>query len=151
MILFELKCGAGHTFEAWFRNGDTYDAQSAGGEIPCPHCGDVKISKAPMAPRIVKSRGAKSHEGSARAAAAVADEKAAQQAEFMAKLRELRKHVERNCDYVGPKFAEEARKIFYGEVESRAIYGETTPAQAEELQEEGVPFASIPWAPTHNS
>lgn len=142
MILFELKCGAGHTFEAWFRNGDTYDAQAAAGEIPCPQCGDVKVAKAPMAPRIAKSREA----GSAKL-----DEKAAQQAEFMAKLRELRKQVESNCDYVGGKFAEEARKIFYGEVESRAIYGETTPGEAEALQEEGVPFAAIPWAPTHNS
>lgn len=141
MILFELKCGGGHTFEAWFRNGDTYEAQAAAGEIPCPQCGDSKIAKAPMAPRIAKSRDG----GSA------AEEKAVQQAEFMAKLRELRKHVESNCDYVGPKFAEEARKIFYGEVESRAIYGETTPGEAEELQEEGVPFAAIPWAPSHNS
>jgi hypothetical protein len=146
MILFELKCGVGHTFEAWFRNGDTYDTQAAAGEIPCPHCGDVKIAKAPMAPRIAKSR-----EAGARAADSAADEKAAQQAEFMAKLREIRKHVESHCDYVGPKFADEARKIFYGEVESRAIYGETTPGEAQELQEEGVPFASVPWAPTHNS
>lgn len=147
MILFELKCGTGHTFEAWFRNGDTYDAQAAAGEIPCPQCGDVKIAKAPMAPRIAKSRDG----GRRTEAAAASEEKAAQQAEFMAKLRELRRQVESNCDYVGPKFAEEARKIFYGEVESRAIYGETTPGEAKELQEEGVPFAAIPWAPTHNS
>jgi hypothetical protein len=141
MILFELKCGDGHVFEAWFRNGDTYDSQAAAGEIPCPHCGDVKIAKAPMAPRIAKSR----------AGGSVApEEAAAKQAEILAKLRELRRQVESNCDYVGGKFAEEARKIFYGEAETRAIYGETTPNEADELREEGVPFAAIPWAPNQN-
>jgi hypothetical protein len=156
MILFELRCDAGHHFEAWFRNGDTYDSQAAAREIPCPQCGNVKVAKAPMAPRIAKSRG--SQEGRSgdtpagdRQPVAVPAEQTARQTEFMAKLRELRQQVESNCDYVGGRFAEEARKIFYGEVESRAIYGETTPGEAEELRDEGVPFAAIPWAPTHNS
>jgi hypothetical protein len=137
MILFELKCGGGHTFEAWFRNGDNYESQVAAGEVACPTCGDARIEKAPMAPRIGKSRDG-------------GDKAAAQRAEVMAKLRELRKQVESNCDYVGDRFAEEARKIYYGEVDERAIYGETTPGEAEELREEGVPFAAIPWVPTGN-
>jgi len=141
MILFDLKCAHGHGFEAWFRNGAAYDEQSAAGAILCPVCGDARVTKAPMAPRIARS-GAKARDAAAEAKV---------QAELMRELRELRRKVEENADYVGDRFAEEARKIHYGEVETRAIYGETTPDQAAELKEEGVPFASIPWVPGHNS
>jgi hypothetical protein len=139
MILFDLRCGSGHVFEAWFKNGDAYEAQAAGHEIACPVCGDTRIEKAPMAPRIAKSRG-ESEEAATRA-----------RARIMQELTELRQKVEENCDYVGDRFAEEARRIHYGEVDERGIYGEATEAETTELKEEGIEVGRIPWVPTTNS
>lgn len=133
MINFTLKCAQGHVFEAWFRSGETYEAQAAAGEVACPSCGDKAIEKAPMAPRLVKSRG----DGAERTALALAEMRQA--------LGELRRHVEEKCDYVGPQFPEEARRMHYGETEVRPIYGEASKQEAEELREEGIEVASIPW------
>lgn len=137
MILFELRCRAGHQFEGWFRDGGTFEAQAAAGEIGCPVCGDTEVAKALMAPRIGKGK-----------AADVAHAKAvAMAAETRTKLAELRKHVEENFDYVGPRFAEEAKAIHYGETKVRDIYGEATDREAEELNEEGIKVGRIPWLP----
>jgi hypothetical protein len=141
MILFDLKCGEGHVFEAWFRNSGAYDAQAAANEIACPICGDTRIEKAPMAPRIGKSRQEVEKTETA----------AQRRAEVMRDLVELRRKVEENCDYVGDRFAEEARRIHYGEVEERGIYGEATEAETTELKEEGIEVGRIPWVPTTNS
>lgn len=158
MILFDLKCSQDHRFEGWFRNGAAYEAQAAAHAITCPLCGDAKVGKAPMAPAI--ARGGRPRDREVAAVPSVADAPAPPaavpdaarevQAEILRHLRDLRAQVEKNADYVGDRFAEEARKIHYGEVESRAIYGETSPAQAEALREEGVPVASIPWLPVEN-
>jgi hypothetical protein len=144
MIVYELRCSVGHGFEAWFRNSDAYDQQHAAHQIACPICGTDDVSKAPMAPRIAKSR----------AAVPVQNTPAQQQqGQFspeqmrmvMTKIAELNKHIADTCDYVGKNFAEEARKIHYGEVEHREIYGEATPTETEELREEGIAVASVPW------
>lgn len=140
MIVFELKCSSDHRFEAWFRDGAAYEAQVQDGSLACPVCGDSHVTKAPMAPRIAKSRDA------------AADERQRQvRAEALRQLNELRKTVEENCDYVGDRFAEEARRIHYGETDPRGIYGETTPQEAEELRDEGVTFQRIPWLPRTGS
>ncbi len=138
MIKYDLQCRKGHVFEAWFRDSTAYDEQVEDGEIACPHCRSRKVEKAVMAPRLGK--GGKD-----------AATRAQQVAAMRAQLSELRQKVEANCDDVGTQFAEEARKIHYGEVEARGIYGETTPDEAEALTEEGVPFARIPWAPKENA
>lgn len=138
MILFNLKCAKNHEFEAWFRDGDTFDAQAAAKKISCPLCGSRKVAKAPMAPRIAKRGGKKS-------------ELAEKQAAVLQELRELRKKVEANFDYVGDRFAEEARRIHYGEVDARGIYGETSDEEARALNEEGIDFVRIPWLPRHDS
>ncbi len=168
MILYQLKCPSDHRFEAWFRDGATYDAQAEAGLLTCPVCGDTRIGKAPMAPRIAKSHRSKTEEahppavradppaetGAAPAAAvpALTDEKAAAlHREVLRQLTELRRAVETKCDYVGDRFAEEARKIHYGEADPRGIYGEASAREAEELQEEGVTFHRIPWLPRTNS
>src|SRR5690606_19401514 len=96
-------------------------------DVACPICGDTTVDKAPMAPRLLKSLGDRQE----RAAQAMAKTKQL--------LRELREHVESSADNVGDKFADEARKIHYGEVEERAIYGDATLEEAEDLAEEGVP------------
>jgi hypothetical protein len=141
MILFDLKCGEGHVFEAWFRNSGAYDAQAAAHEIACPICGDSRIAKAPMAPRIGKSRQDVEKTETA----------ALRRAEVMRELVELRRKVEEKCDYVGDRFAEEARRIHYGEIGKRDIYGEATETETTELKEEGIVVERIPWVPTTNS
>lgn len=161
MILFELKCASEHHFEAWFRDGAAYEAQAAAGTITCPLCGDTRIGKAPMAPRIARHRAgrAEAPEGNATTPAPVpaptpggADERAAAvQGEVARHLGNLRRAVEENCDYVGDRFAEEARRIHYGETDPRGIYGEASADDVAELKEEGVTIHRIPWLPRTNS
>ncbi len=148
MIVFDLKCKDGHVFEAWFKDSAAFSSQTKARKVLCPVCGSKKVAKAPMAPRL--GSGAKEPAAAPAVAAPPPkpDPKTVEQVKFMKALVELRQHVEKNCDYVGPKFAEEARKIHYGETESRNIYGEATKDEARELEDEGVEFGAIPWAPT---
>lgn len=132
MILFELRCAKDHHFEGWFKDNAGYDAQAAAGEIACPVCGSVEVAKAIMAPRLNKSTGQ-----------ALDAQDAAR--EMRRLLSDLRQKIEDNCDYVGEKFPDEARKIHYGDIEPRPIYGEASPEQAEDLEEEGITVQSIPW------
>jgi hypothetical protein len=135
MILFTLRCAAGHEFEAWFRDGDGFAAQQQGGEIACPECGDKRVDKAVMAPRIGKS-----HE--------VTERPKMSPAQMRAALLELRRQVESHCDYVGERFAEEARRIHYGETDAHGIYGEASSEESQALAEEGIEFGQIPWIST---
>ncbi len=134
MIRFSLRCASGHEFEAWFRNGEGFETQQAADEITCPECGDTHVEKALMAPSIGRVREAGPPMSPAQLRAA---------------LVQLRRQGESNCDYVGPQFAEEARKIHYGESDPRGIYGEATESESREMAEEGITFGRIPWvAPT---
>ena len=156
MILFDLKCSKGHVFEAWFRDGTTAEKQIAGRKIACPSCGTVKVAKAPMAPRIGKGgRPAAVESGAAEPSqpqgAVMTKEMASKAVQLRKELGELRKKIEANCDYVGGQFAEEARKIHYGETEARGIYGETSEEQARELSDEGIEFSRVPWLPRQDS
>jgi hypothetical protein len=139
MILFDLRCARDHVFEAWFPNSAAYEKQAKAGAVACPSCGSHKVEKAPMAPRIGK------------AAKASVPAVAAEHAEIREQLAELRAKIEANCDYVGDKFAEEARRIHYGETERRDIYGETSDDEAKELNDEGVQFSRVPWLPRQDS
>jgi hypothetical protein len=140
MICYSLQCADGHGFEAWFKDGATFDAQQAANEIGCPMCGDEAIVKAPMAPRI----------GKPTPSSAAEEQMATTMTKMREQLVEMRKQVEEKCDYVGPRFAEEAKRIHFGETEHRDIYGEATDDEADELEDEGVEFARIPWIPTDN-
>ena len=133
MILFSLRCASGHEFEAWFRDGDGFLAQQNAGGISCPQCGDTQVEKAVMAPRIGRSRD---------------KTPAMSPAQMRAALIELRRQVEANCAYVGERFAEEARRIHYGEADPQGIYGEASDEESKELAEEGIAFGRIPWIPT---
>ncbi|MDA1090296.1 MAG: DUF1178 family protein [Proteobacteria bacterium] len=138
MILYDLKCHRGHAFEAWFLNGGAYDSQQASGDVLCPHCGTTGVSKAPMAPNIARSRSESSQDhGSEYRAQEVAEK-------ILKAVDGLRAEIEDNCDFVGDEFAEEARRIHYGESEKRGIYGEATEEEAEELDDEGVEFFRLP-------
>lgn len=142
MIVFDLKCKAGHVFEAWFPDSAAFERQKKKRQLTCPVCGDMHVSKAPMAPRIATSKTHKDTPAQTTQAVLAASPEA--QA-MLAKLKELKAHVEKNCDYVGDRFADEARKIHYGETEKRNIYGESSDDEARELAEEGVEFQRIPW------
>jgi hypothetical protein len=146
MIKYDLKCDNAHVFETWFKSSAAYDEQAASGIVACAICGSNKISKAPMAPSVPKKG------SSSRNSTTVENSENTQQlAMAMNAVREMRKAVEENCDYVGPKFAEEARKIHYGETDKRGIYGEATAEESNELREEGVEVAEIPWLPDLNA
>jgi hypothetical protein len=158
MIRYSLRCQKDHEFEAWFRSSADYDKQAADNGVPCPICGDHRIVKAPMAPsigRAGKDKRAIEPPGQIAATPATpapSEEKVQlaadprQQALIQA-MRELRKKIVEGSDYVGDKFAEEARKIHYQETEPRGIYGEATREEAEKLAEEGVEFAPLPPVP----
>ena len=155
MIKYALVCDKGHDFESWFADSAGYDKQAKRNLIACPHCGSAKVEKAIMAPRL----SAAAKKGRAAAApveptpAAPADAPApvamispAEQ-EIRAKLKELRAHLTKNADDVGQKFPEEARKMHYGEIEHRSIYGVASPEEAKDLAEEGIDFHPLPILP----
>jgi hypothetical protein len=136
MISYTLRCSEGHEFEAWFRSSADYD--KAVGKTVCPACNSKKVEKALMAPAV-----ARTDKGSKMPVAA-ADPR---QAAMREALRELRRKVTENADYVGDKFAEEARKIHYNETEPRGIYGEANMEDAKALLEEGIEFHPLPMLP----
>lgn len=163
MILYRLRCAKGHEFDSWFKDGKTYERQEKRSLIGCPACGSAKVTRAPMAPRIGKGAGKRASqpvetpvEAPAEANPAVApDPQMAALAQAMPKemretLLKLREQVEKNLEPVGEKFAEEARKIHYGESDKRGIYGQTTDEEAEALADEGIEFGRLPWIPRGN-
>jgi hypothetical protein len=131
MILFKLKCSGDHEFEGWFRDGATYERQAKRGLITCPSCGNTAIEKAPMAPRLGRS---------ARQETAPPSPD-----QLRCMLQQLRRHVETTCDYVGDRFAEEARRIHHGDADARGIYGEASDAESRSLADEGIEVAPLPW------
>ena len=157
MIRYALACDAGHDFESWFPGSAEYEAQLARGLVTCPFCGSPKVEKQIMAPSIARTDQAPRPapvppseprpEGLPVPTAqpmAVFSEK---EREFRAMLKAFREHVTKNADYVGQGFADEARKMHYGETEHRSIYGEANLAEARELLEEGIEVHPLPIAP----
>ena len=134
MIRYSLVCDNAHDFDAWFRNSDDFDRQKKRGLVECPECASKKVGKALMAPAVSTSRGKE------KVALAMGEE----QRKAMAALKELSKKMLEGAEDVGDRFAEEARKIHFGETEARGIYGEATPEEAAGLVEDGVAFMPIP-------
>ena len=152
MIRYSLHCDRGHAFESWFQSSSVYDSQVKRKLVTCPACGSAKVEKAIMAPQIVSKKGRGS---AAPAPAASTDVTApastplmmAQERELRAKLKELRDHIVKNADNVGERFPNEARKMHYGDIEHRPIYGEASPDEARSLIEEGVEVSPLPVLP----
>jgi len=134
VIQYSLQCSQGHRFDAWFKNADAYDQQHARGIVSCAQCGDAHVQKAPMAPNVART----DNKGVALSAAHP----------DAAKIRELLRHyrqkVMSEADYVGDRFAEEARKIHFEEVEARGIYGEASRDEVMGLLEDGIDFVPLP-------
>jgi hypothetical protein len=153
MIHYTLRCSQDHEFDGWFNDSAGFEKQAVLGFVECPVCGDVKVSRALMAPAI-STRPAGAPREEAPPASAPGPLSPAQTmvvgpmpAHVRAMLARMRAEVEKNCDYVGPTFAEEARRMHRGESEKHGIYGETSPDEAEALEEEGITFSRIPWVP----
>lgn len=137
MIRFSLHCDQAHEFEGWFRSNDDYDTQRKRGFVECPACGSNKVSKALMAPAVSTSRKQEK----------MALAMGAEQRRMMSEIKALTDKMKEGAENVGDKFAEEARKIHFGETEARGIYGEASPDEVKGLAEDGVPFMPIPVLP----
>ena len=152
MIHYDLRCSEGHDFDGWYKDSAAFDRLAKRHMLECPHCGDTKVQRALMRPAVAKGQSlpapmpqsAPPPQQPAQQEAVAAGPMPAQ---MRAMLQKMRAEVEKNCDYVGPQFAEEARKMHRGESDKRGIYGETSPEQAESLAEEGIEFNRIPWVP----
>lgn len=137
MIRFSLNCENDHDFDGWFRSSADYETQKKRGLVACPTCHSSKVEKALMAPALSSARKAEK-------VALVANEA---QRQMMAMMKDMAQKVRENADYVGDKFAEEARKIHFGETEVRGIYGEATLDEARSLAEDGIDFMPLPILP----
>jgi hypothetical protein len=157
MIRYNLRCERGHAFESWFQSSSAYESQEKRKLVNCPVCGSARVERAIMAPQIVRKR---ARENPAPAPVAPADNAAtemaapgstpllmAQERELRAKIKELRDHIVKNADNVGERFPNEARKMHYGDIEHRPIYGEASPDEARALIEEGVEVSPLPVLP----
>ncbi|MDN3566720.1 DUF1178 family protein [Paeniroseomonas aquatica] len=155
MIHYDLRCGAGHEFDGWFKDSAAFATQAKAGFVECPACGSTEVVKQLMAPAIPKKGRGKPAALPAPAPAPAAAEAPPSQvaaagpvpAQLVALLQKVRAEVEKSCDYVGKEFAEEARRIHRGESDRVGIYGEASPADAEALRDEGIEVARIPWVP----
>ena len=142
MIRYNLRCERGHSFESWFQSSAAYDSQVKRKLVTCAVCGSAKVEKAIMAPQIAgtKKRGTPASEDSPTSMPAIM----AEEREMRAELRELHDHLVKNADNVGEQFPNEARKMHYGDIEHRSIYGEASAEEAKSLIEEGVEVGSLP-------
>ncbi len=164
MIHYDLRCSDGHGFDGWFRNSTSFEDQARDGLLECPICGDTRVERGLMAPALPRKGNARREiapmatpaaEAPAPAATAPVPARAPEPAALAghmpdhvrAMLQRVRAEVEKNCDYVGGEFVDEARRIHRGESDRRGIYGEASPADAEALADEGIEIARIPWVP----
>jgi len=154
MIRYSLRCERDHAFESWFKSSSTYESQVKRKLVSCPVCNSVNVEKAIMAPQIVSKKGREKANPAPVPATAPAETPApgptllmAQERELRAKLKELRDHIVSNADNVGERFPTEARKMHYGDIEHRPIYGEASPEEARALIDEGVEVSPLPVLP----
>jgi hypothetical protein len=156
MIHYTLRCKTGHAFESWFQSSSAYEVQEKRGLVSCPVCGSTEVERAIMAPQIVSKKGRESATSEPAPTPALATEVTApaptpllmaQELELRAKFRELRDHIVKNADNVGERFPAEARKMHYGDIEHRPIFGEASPDEARALIDEGVEVMPLPVLP----
>ena len=146
MISFALACTNGHRFDAWFRTADAYDAQVEAGIVTCPDCGSADVGKALMAPAIAR-KSAPEPMPVPVAAAGPEQVGMGMPSELVEVLRALKQKVTSKADYVGDRFAEEARRIHFKEAEARGIYGEATREEVAGLLEDGIEVMPLPRLP----
>ena len=157
MIRYALACDQAHTFESWFPSSEAYDAQTARGFVACPVCDSIKIEKRIMAPAVARTdKPAPVRPATAAVAPAASPQPDApqpmallsdQERHVRAMLKAVREHVVKTADNVGDRFADEARKMHYGEIDHRPIYGQAAPPDAKALIEEGIAVHPLPIVP----
>jgi hypothetical protein len=152
MIHYNLRCARGHAFESWFQSSSAYETQEKRKLVNCPVCGSAEVERAIMAPQIVSKKGREVAVAAPAPATEVATPAStpllmAQERELRTKLKELRDHIVKSADNVGERFPVEARKMHYGDIEHRPIYGEASPDEARALIEEGVEVTPLPVLP----
>ncbi|MGY4475581.1 DUF1178 family protein [Bradyrhizobium sp. USDA 3364] len=152
MIRYTLRCERGHQFESWFQSSSAYESQERRHLIDCPACGSTEIERAIMAPQVVSKKGREPAQPAPAAPVEAAPAEPtslmmAQERELRSKLKELRDHIVKNADNVGERFPNEARKMHYGDIEHRPIYGEASPEEARALIDEGVEVSPLPTLP----
>jgi hypothetical protein len=155
MIHYNLRCAKGHAFESWFQSSSAYETQEKRKLVSCPVCGSTEVERAIMAPQIVGKMGREQAVSGPLPAPTTTEVAApaptpllmAQERELRAKLKELRDHIVKNADNVGESFPNEARKMHYGDIEHRPIYGEASPDEAKALIDEGVEVMPLPTLP----
>ena len=152
MIRYNLRCERDHAFESWFQSSSAYEAQEKRKLVNCPVCGSAEVERAIMAPQIVSKKGREVTGAAPAPATEVAPPAStpllmAQERELRTKLKELRDHIVKSADNVGERFPVEARKMHYGDIEHRPIYGEASPDEARSLIEEGVEVTPLPVLP----
>lgn len=139
---FTLHCENGHDFEAWFRSNEDYEVQAKRGFVECPSCGSIRVAKALMAPQVATGRAKDARKEAVMVAAGQAMRR-----ELIDKMREVTQQVKAQADDVGERFPEEARKMHYGETDSKPIYGKASPDEVESLVDEGVEIMPLPDLP----
>ena len=144
MIVFDLCCGEGHRFEGWFGSSDEFADQRARGLVTCPQCGSPEVAKAPMAPAVPRK-------GNQRAAAqpVAGGQPTPEALALFEKIARLQAEAIKSSTWVGEAFAEQSRRMHYGEQDAAPIHGRATADEARELADEGIPVAPllIPVAP----
>ncbi|MCB1476910.1 MAG: DUF1178 family protein [Rhodobiaceae bacterium] len=143
MIRYQLSCSNTHAFEGWFASADAFDKQKAAGLLECPECGTTEVEKALMAPSVSTSRSKERRQS----VATVSQPADPRRQELLDTMRKLKSVVTENADYVGDRFAEEARKIHFGERDARGIYGEATGEEVKSLLDDGVEILPLPDLP----
>ncbi|WP_108261961.1 DUF1178 family protein [Mangrovicoccus ximenensis] len=146
MIRYALKCSQDHGFESWFRSAEDFESLAAAGQLECPACGNRKVAKALMAPRVTASeRTSEAGDGAQPQAEETMPAGAAMPQEVRTAIEKLRAEVEAHSDYVGRSFAAEARAIHDGEKPSRAIHGEANAEETRALLKDGIPVVPLPF------
>ena len=166
MIKYQLICDKSHEFEGWFGDSAAFESQQASGFLTCPVCGSAEVRRALMAPNLASPKTRKTDlaeqqpsaqpepqpqpQAPQQASAALPPAAARKMQELMSEMRALQTRIREECRDVGNDFAEEARKIHYGEVEPEGIYGQATAEEREALDEEGIEIMDMPWLPKDN-
>ena len=166
MIKYQLICDKSHEFEGWFGDSAAFESQQESGFLTCPVCGSADVRRALMAPNLASPKTRKTDlaeqqpsaqpepqpqpQAPQQASAALPPAAARKKHELMSEMRTLQTKIRQECRDVGNDFAEEARKIHYGEVEPEGIYGQATAEEREALDEEGIEIMDMPWLPKDN-
>ena len=167
MIKYQLICDQSHEFEGWFASSAAFEDQQKSGFLTCPSCNSGSVKRALMAPNLASPKTRKSDLASAADSPAQApsaesatptpsptaslpSEAAVQMHQLMGEMRRLQAKIRSECRDVGDNFAEEARKMHYGETDAEGIYGQATPEEREALDDEGIPVMDMPWLPKDN-